>query len=65
MKCYYEREIRSVTANTRADARELLAEAVQIPIRAHVVRYGLADANRALLDLKTDRISGTAVLDIT
>ena len=62
---FYEREIRSVTANTREDARELLAEAAQIPIRAHVVRYGLADANQALLDLKADRISGTAVLDVT
>jgi propanol-preferring alcohol dehydrogenase len=59
---FYERNIHSVTANTRADARELLAEAAQIPIRPHVTQYALTDANRALQDLKADRISGTGVL---
>ena len=59
---FYERDVHSVTANTRTDARELLAEAAQIPVRPHVTRYPLADANRALQDLKADRISGTGVL---
>lgn len=59
---FYERDIHSVTANTRADGRELLAEAAAIPIRPHVTQYPLADANRALHDLKADRISGTGVL---
>lgn len=61
---FYERDLRSVTANTRADARALLAEAAKVPIRPHVTRYPLADANRALQDLKADRINGTAVLTI-
>jgi len=59
---FYERNIHSVTANTRADGRELLAEAARIPIRPHVTTYPLAEANRALADLKNDRVSGTAVL---
>jgi alcohol dehydrogenase, propanol-preferring len=61
---FYERDIHSVTCNTRADGRELLAEAAAIPIRPHTTVYPLADANRALIDLKQDRISGTGVLSI-
>lgn len=59
---FYERDIRSVTCNTRDDGRELLAEAARIPIRPHTTLYPLADANRALQDLKNDRINGTGVL---
>ena len=61
---FYERDIHSVTANTRVDGRELLAEAAEIPIRPHVTTYPLADANRALQDLKADRVNGTGVLVI-
>ena len=59
---FYERDIHSVTCNTRQDGRELLAEAAAIPIRPHTTVYPLADANRALQDLKHDRINGTGVL---
>lgn len=59
---FYERDLRSVTCNTRADGRELLTEAAQIPIRPRVTCYPLAEANRALQDLKHDRVNGTAVL---
>lgn len=61
---FYERNIHSVTANTREDGRNLLAEAAEIPIRPHVTTYPLEDANRALQDLKDDRINGTGVLQI-
>jgi alcohol dehydrogenase, propanol-preferring len=61
---FFERDIHSVTCNTRQDGRELLAEAAAIPIRPHTTVYPLADANRALLDLKQDRISGTGVLRV-
>ena len=61
---FFERDIHSVTCNTREDARELLAEASAIPIRPHTTIYPLADANRALQDLKNDRINGTGVLII-
>ncbi len=59
---FYERDIHSVTCNTRQDGRELLAEAAAIPIRPHTTTYPLADANRALQDLKNDQINGTGVL---
>ncbi|MGW8257218.1 MAG: zinc-dependent alcohol dehydrogenase family protein [Thermoguttaceae bacterium] len=61
---FYERDVHSVTCNTRTDGRELLAEAAAIPVRAHTTLYPLAEANRALLDLKNDRINGTGVLAI-
>jgi propanol-preferring alcohol dehydrogenase len=61
---YQEREIRSVTANTRDDARALLAEAAAIGLRIETAPYPLADANRALQDMKESRSSGTPVLMI-
>ncbi len=59
---FYERDIHSVTCNTREDGRGLLAEAAEVPIRPHTTVYPLADANRALQNLKADRINGTGVL---
>jgi len=61
---FYERDLHSVTCNTRDDGRALLAEAAAIPIRPHTTVYPLADANRALQDMKHDRINGTGVLVI-
>jgi len=61
---FYERDLRSVTANTRQDGQELLQEAARIPIRPQISTYGLQEANRALQDLKADRISGTGVLTV-
>ena len=60
---FEERELRSVTANTREDARALLELAREIPIRTHTVSYPLEQANQALMDLKADRIRGAAVLE--
>jgi propanol-preferring alcohol dehydrogenase len=59
---FYERNVHSVTCNTREDGRELLAEAAAIPIRPHTTSYPLAEANRALQDLKADRLDGTGIL---
>ena len=59
---FYERDIHSVTANTRADGREFLAAAAEAPVRPRTTTYPLAEANRALQDLKADRLNGTAVL---
>jgi propanol-preferring alcohol dehydrogenase len=59
---FYERDLRSVTCNTRQDGERLLAEAAEIPIRPHTTTYPLAEANQALIDLKQDRINGTGVL---
>ncbi|NLU84932.1 zinc-binding alcohol dehydrogenase family protein [Rhodococcus sp. HNM0569] len=59
---FYEKEIRSVTANTRADGREFLTLAGQHHVRATTHRYPLSDAPRALADLKAGRFDGAAVL---
>ncbi len=59
-----ERVLRSVTANTRQDGRDLLREAAAIPIRPHTQTYPLADANRALQDLKRGAIRGAGVLRV-
>jgi propanol-preferring alcohol dehydrogenase len=59
---FYERDLRSVTCNTREDGEQLLAEAAEIPIRPHTTTYPLTAANDALIDLKSDRINGTGVL---
>ncbi|MBI2433492.1 MAG: zinc-dependent alcohol dehydrogenase family protein [Candidatus Hydrogenedentes bacterium] len=59
---FYERDVHPVTANTREDARELLAEAAKTQFRPKATVYPLAEANRALVDLKGGRISGSGVL---
>ena len=59
---WQERVVRSVANLTRQDAREFLALAPMVPVKTHVRVYGLADANRALSDLREGRVQGTAVL---
>jgi propanol-preferring alcohol dehydrogenase len=61
---FQERELRSVTANTRADGRRLLELAEEVPLTTHTVPYPLERAGDALIDLKQDRIRGAAVLDL-
>ncbi len=59
---FYERSVRSVTANTRADGEELLAEAARIPIHPETTTFPLAEANRALVLLKRGGFTGSGVL---
>jgi propanol-preferring alcohol dehydrogenase len=59
---FQERQVRSVTANTRADAREFLAFAGTHHLSVSTVPYALADADRALADLAAGRVNGAAVL---
>jgi len=59
---FYEKNIHSVTANTREDSMELLRIAAEIPIRPHVEIFPLASANEALIRLKEDKIEGSGVL---
>ena len=61
---YHERVVRSVANSTRQDARELLRDAAAIPIVSRVQEYELERANEALLDLKEDRVRGSAVLRV-
>jgi len=60
---YQERMIRSVANNTRQDGEDFLRVAAEIPIQTQVTVFPLREANRALNDLKSDRINGAAVLD--
>jgi propanol-preferring alcohol dehydrogenase len=59
---FYEKNLRSVTANTRADGEELLAEAARIPIRPATTTFPLEDANQALALLKRGGFAGAGVL---
>lgn len=57
-----ERTIRSVANLTRRDAEEFLALAPKVPVKTHTQDYPLAEANRALDDLRCGRLQGAAVL---
>jgi propanol-preferring alcohol dehydrogenase len=57
-----ERRIVSVANLTRADGEAFMRVAAELPLRVHAVPYPLADANRALDDLRAGRLAGAAVL---
>lgn len=57
-----ERSILSVANLTREDGREFLHIAAQVPVRAHVTEFPLAEANLALDRLRSGAIEGAAVL---
>jgi len=59
---FQERQLRSVTSNTRADAREFLSFAAEHKLAVTVHPYPLDAADRALGDLKAGRFDGAAAL---
>jgi propanol-preferring alcohol dehydrogenase len=59
---YHERIVRSVANSTREDARNLLRLAAEIPVLTEIQTFPLAEANRALRDLKQSKIHGAGVL---
>lgn len=59
---FYEKELRSVTSNTREDGRAFLALAARHGIRATTHAYPLSRAQEALQDLEAGRFDGAAVL---
>jgi alcohol dehydrogenase, propanol-preferring len=59
---FNERQVRSVTSNTRADAREFLAFAGEHRLDISTMPYPLEAADLALSDLAADRVNGAAVL---
>ncbi|WP_209916140.1 zinc-binding alcohol dehydrogenase family protein [Mycolicibacterium lutetiense] len=61
---FFEREIRSVTANTRTDARDFLAFAGAHRMAVSTPEYALDHADQALADLAAGRIAGAAVLQV-
>ena len=59
---FMERQVRSVTANTRSDGEEFLALAARLGLEVTTSSYELGAADRALEDLAADRVTGAAVL---
>jgi propanol-preferring alcohol dehydrogenase len=61
---WQEKEIRSVANVTRADVREFLDLAAEMGLRPEVTEYPLAEANRALMELKRGGSRGAKVLRV-
>ena len=61
---FLERDLRTVTSNTRRDGEELLRLAVRLGVRAHTTVHPLDGAGRALADLAAGRVQGSAVLEV-
>src|SRR5271165_3871503 len=59
---FQERQLRSVTSNTRADAREFLGIAAEQHLAVTVHPYPLDAADQALRDLEAGAFDGAAVL---
>jgi len=57
-----ERQLRSVTNMTRADARDFLQLAAEIKLKPKVTSFPLEKANEALMAVKGDSIDGAAVI---
>ena len=58
-----ERVLRSVANLTRRDGEEFLDLAHGIPVKTEIQVYPLAEANRALADLRAGRIKGAGVIE--
>lgn len=61
---FHEKEITSVTANTRADGEEFLRLAAALSLEPVVTGYPLDAADRALDDLRRGSVTGVAVLEM-
>jgi propanol-preferring alcohol dehydrogenase len=61
---FHERDLRSVTANTRADGMEFLRLAGSLALLPSVTRYGFDQIDGALDDLRSGRASGSLVIEI-
>src|SRR3954451_25104188 len=61
---WQERVLRSVANLTRADAREFLSLAPQVPVRTHVTTFALEQAETALTRLRAGALTGAAVVRV-
>jgi propanol-preferring alcohol dehydrogenase len=59
-----ERRIVSVANLTREDGHAFMKLADEVPLEIETTVYPLAEANRALADLREGRLAGAAVLDV-
>jgi len=62
---YHEKNLKSVTASTRSDGRELLSAARSANVKTETQVFRLRDANVALRMLKESRIRGAGVLEVS
>jgi propanol-preferring alcohol dehydrogenase len=63
-RLWWERQLRSVANVTRDDVRELLALAVEIPLRTTYEVVDLDDANDALARMAAGTVPGTSVVRV-
>jgi alcohol dehydrogenase, propanol-preferring len=61
---WHEHSVRSVANLTRQDGEEFIGLAPEVPVETEIQLYPLAEANRALDDMRHGRVRGTAVLQI-
>jgi alcohol dehydrogenase, propanol-preferring len=61
---FQERQVRSVTANTRRDGEDFLALASRVRLQVTTTPYAFSRALEALRDLAADRVVGAAVIDV-
>jgi propanol-preferring alcohol dehydrogenase len=61
---FRERDLRTVTSNTRRDGEELLALAGRLGVRVHATAYPFDEADRALADLAAGRVGGSVVVTL-
>ncbi|MFC5503083.1 zinc-dependent alcohol dehydrogenase family protein [Lysinimonas soli] len=60
---FRERDLRTVTANTRSDGDAFLRLATRLALTPTVTRYGFGDTARALDELRRGDASGSLVID--
>jgi len=60
-----EKTLRSTTASTRADGRELMEAADELDLHTQVEVFSFEEANEGLLAIKQDRIQGSAVMRVS
>jgi propanol-preferring alcohol dehydrogenase len=61
---FHEREVVSVTANTRADGEAFLGRAAAARVRVVTTAFSFEDAPRALEALKRGELAGAAILQL-
>jgi len=61
---FHERDLRSVTSNTRADGREFLRLAANLSLGPSVTQYAFEQVDAAVDDLRAGRASGSLVISM-
>ena len=61
---FHERDLRTVTANTRADGEDLLRLAAGLDLDVRATTYAFDDTGTALRDLAEGRVTGSAVVRV-